>query len=165
VDSWACNIHTEEKRKFVELLQAIAASRDVRVTFVGGDVHIGGAGRLFSTNSTDALRDPYHMTQIVSSAIVNGPPPGAVVKALHKSAKTYALNDFTSEEMTEIFNQDVTGEELEHKMLLNRRNWCEVRELSGIELEFTIRVENPDHVGTKKYPILVHRLEVSEREP
>ncbi|KAF9168829.1 hypothetical protein BGX21_009387, partial [Mortierella sp. AD011] len=70
VDSWACNIHTEEKKKLVELLQAIAASRNVRVTFVGGDVHIGGAGRLFSTNFTDPLRDPYYMTQIVSSAIV-----------------------------------------------------------------------------------------------
>lgn len=74
------------------------------------------------------------------------------------------MNDFTSEEMTEIFNQDVTGADLEHKKLLNRRNWCEVRELSGLELEFTIRVENEDHVGTKKYPILVDRLEIAERE-
>ncbi|KAG0360257.1 hypothetical protein BGZ54_009644 [Gamsiella multidivaricata] len=104
------------------------------------------------------------MTQIVSSAIVNGPPPSAVIHALHSSSKTYALNDFTSEEMTEIFNQDVTGDALEHKKLLNRRNWCEVRELSGMELEFTIRVENLDHVGTKKYPVLVDRLESVERE-
>ncbi|KAF8927926.1 hypothetical protein BGZ58_010010, partial [Dissophora ornata] len=70
VDSWACNVHTEEKKKLVELLQAIAVSRDVRVTFIGGDVHIGGAGRLFGKDSTDPLRDPYHMTQIISSAIV-----------------------------------------------------------------------------------------------
>jgi len=164
VDSWACNVHTEEKKKFVELLQSISSQRGVRTTFVGGDVHVGGAGRLFGTNSTDRLRDPFHMTQIVSSAIVNGPPPGAVISALHKSAKTYPLNDYTSEEMTEIFNQDVTGEDLEHKMLLNRRNWCEVRELSGLELEFTIRVENEDHSGTRKYPILVDRLEVAARE-
>ncbi|GJJ68150.1 hypothetical protein EMPS_00496 [Entomortierella parvispora] len=164
VDSWACNIHTAEKKKLVELLQTIAVQRGVRVTFVGGDVHVGGAGRLFGTTSTSPLRDPYHMTQIVSSAIVNGPPPGAVISALHRSSKTYPLNDFTSEEMTEIFNQDVTGEDLEQKKLLNRRNWCEVRELSGFELEFTIRIENEDHVGTKKYPILVDRLEIAERE-
>jgi hypothetical protein len=94
----------------------------------------------------------------------SGPPPKAVIHALHKSAKTYPLNEHTSEEMTEIFNQDVTGEDLEHKMLLNRRNWCEVRELSGLELEFTIRVENEDHSGTRKYPILVDRLEVATRE-
>ncbi|KAF9102844.1 hypothetical protein BGX29_004111 [Mortierella sp. GBA35] len=164
VDSWACNVHTEEKRKFVELLQSISSQYGVRTTFVGGDVHVGGAGRLFGTNSTDRLRDPYHMTQIVSSAIVNGPPPGAVISALHKSAKTYPLNEHTSEEMTEIFNQDVNGEELENRYLLNRRNWCEVRELSGLELEFTIRVENEDHSGTKKYPILVDRLEIAQRE-
>ncbi|KAF9203287.1 hypothetical protein BGZ59_001724, partial [Podila verticillata] len=140
VDSWACNIHTEEKKKFIELLQAISKQSGVRVTFIAGDVHI------------------------VSSAIVNGPPPGAVIHALHNSAKTYPLNDTTSEQMTEIFNQDVTGEDLEHKMLLNRRNWCEVRELSGLELEFTIRVENEDHSGTKKYPVLVNRLEIDARE-
>lgn len=165
VDSWACNIHTEEKKKFVELLQAIATSRGVRVTFVGGDVHVGGAGRLFGTNSTDTLRDPYYMPQIVSSAIVNGPPPGGVIHALHKSSKTYALNDYTSEEMIDIFKQDVNGEELEHKKLLNRRNWCEVRELiTGQELEFTIRVENIDHSGTRKYPLRVERLELATRE-
>lgn len=165
VDSWACNIHTEEKKKFIELLQGISKQRGVRVTFIAGDVHVGGAGRLFSTDSTgDRLRDSNDMVQIVSSAIVNGPPPGAVIHALHSSAKTYPLNDTTSEQMTEIFNQDVTGEDLEHKMLLNRRNWCEVRELSGLELEFTIRVENEDHSGTKKYPVLVNRLEVEARE-
>ncbi|KAF9931996.1 hypothetical protein FBU30_009175 [Linnemannia zychae] len=164
VDSWACNVHTEEKRKFVELLQAVSSQYGVRTTFVGGDVHVGGAGRLFGTNNPNPLRDPYHMTQIVSSAIVNGPPPGAVIHALHKSAKTYPLNEHTSEEMTEIFSADVNGEDLEHKMLLNRRNWCEVRELSGLELEFTIRVENLDHSGTKKYPIVVTRLETEARE-
>ncbi|KAG0290551.1 hypothetical protein BGZ96_005972 [Linnemannia gamsii] len=164
VDSWACTIHTKEKKEFVELLQSISEQRGVRVTFVGGDVHVGGAGRLFGKNSTDRLRDPHHMTQIVSSAIVNGPPPSAVIHALHKSAETYDLNEYTSEEMTEIFHQDVNGEELEHKMLLNRRNWCEVRELSGLELEFTIRVENLDHSGTRKYPILVDRLEIAARE-
>ncbi|KAF9195462.1 hypothetical protein BGZ51_000037 [Haplosporangium sp. Z 767] len=159
VDSWACDVHTEEKRKMVELLQRIAVERNVRVTFVGGDVHVGGLGRLFSTESTEVLRDPYHMTQIVSSAIVNAPPPGAIISTLHASSKTYPLNEYTSEEMSDIFHKDVNGEELDNKKLLNRRNWCEVRELSGMELEFTLHVEKLDHVGSEKYPILVERLE------
>jgi len=163
VDSWACNVHTQEKRELVELLQRIAVDRSVRVTFVGGDVHVGGAGRLFGTEPTEVLRDPYHMTQIVSSAIVNGPPPGAVIHALHGSSKTYALNDKASEEMIDIFHQDVDGKDLEHKKLLNRRNWCEVRELSGMELEFTIHVENEDHVGSKRFPLAVDRLEFNRQ--
>ncbi|KAG0246790.1 hypothetical protein B0O80DRAFT_496385 [Mortierella sp. GBAus27b] len=163
VDSWACTIHTEEKKRLVEILQSIAVQRGVRVTFVGGDVHVGGAGRLFGTKSEDRLTDPYDMVQIVSSAIVNGPPPSAVITALHKASKTYKLNEHTSEQMTEIFHQDVDGKTLEHKKLLNRRNWCEVRErITDQQLKFTLRVENPDHVGTQKYPIVVDSLKARE---
>src|SRR5690554_5267069 len=85
----------------------------------------------------------------------SAPPPGAIISTLHKASKTYVLNEYTSEEMTEIFHNDVNGEELQHKKLLNRRNWCEVRELSGMELEFTLHVEKLDHVGSEKYPVLV----------
>ncbi|KAG0366300.1 hypothetical protein BGZ54_005559 [Gamsiella multidivaricata] len=143
VDSWACTVHTDEKKRLVEMLQAIAVQRGVRVTFVGGDVHVGGAGRLFGTQSTDRLSDPYDMVQVVSSAIVNGPPPGAVVSALHNASKTYILNEYTSEEMTEIFHQDLVNEG---------------------QLKFTLRVENVDHVGTKQYPIIVDSLQLAPRE-
>ncbi|KAG0225677.1 hypothetical protein BGW41_004590 [Actinomortierella wolfii] len=161
VDGWACDVHTDEKRAFVELLQKIARERNVRVTFVGGDVHLCGTGRLYSAESNDPLRDPYHMTQIISSAIVNGPPPDAVVSTLHATSKVFDLNEYTKEEMLTLFDKDVEGNERDDKKMYNRRNWCEVRELEGAELEFTIRVENMDHVGTKKYPTLVQRLEPS----
>ncbi|KAF9365180.1 hypothetical protein BGX34_011074 [Mortierella sp. NVP85] len=165
VDSWACTVHTEEKRRLVEMLQSIAVQCSVRVTFVGGDVHVGGAGRLFGTNSEDWLTDPYNMVQIVSSAIVNGPPPGAVITALHKASKTYTLNEYTSEKMTSVFQQDVDGKALENKKLLNRRNWCSVRERAPEEqLRFTLRVETLDHLGTVKYPLLVDSLKPAPRE-
>ncbi|KAF9570146.1 hypothetical protein BGW38_008777 [Lunasporangiospora selenospora] len=159
VDSWACTVHTEEKKKFVEMLQAIAAQYTVRVTFVGGDVHVGGAGRFFGTEKVDRLIDPYYMVQVVSSAIVNAPPPSAVISALHSSSKTYELNEYTSEKMTKIFPEDVDGSPLENQKLLNRRNWCSVRESEALEqLKFTLHVENVDHVGAKKYLILVNKL-------
>ncbi|KAG0254608.1 hypothetical protein BG011_005630 [Mortierella polycephala] len=165
VDSWACTVHAEEKKRLVELLQSIAVERNVRVTFVGGDVHVGGAGRLFGTESQDRLTDPYDMVQIVSSAIVNGPPPGAVVSALHSASKTYTLNEYTSEQMTEIFTTDVDGSPLNNKKLLNRRNWCEVREVyNDQQLKFTLRVENLDHVGVTEYPIVVDRLHAVPKE-
>ncbi|KAF9899970.1 hypothetical protein BX616_002756 [Lobosporangium transversale] len=163
VDSWACTVHTEEKKRLVEMLQQIAVQRSIRVTFVGGDVHVGGAGRLFGSASQDRLSDPYDMVQIVSSAIVNGPPPGAVITALHKTSKTYKLNEYTSEEMTEIFQQDVDGSPLENKKLLNRRNWCEVREKRAEEqLKFSLHVENLDHIGAQKYRLFVDSLRVNE---
>jgi len=84
---------------------------------------------------------------------------------LHSAAKTYSLNEHTSEQMTEIFHQDVDGTKLEHKKLLNRRNWCAVREqLQDEQLKFTLRVENLNHVGVQKYPILVDKLHTTPRE-
>ncbi|KAF8976558.1 hypothetical protein BGZ46_008172 [Entomortierella lignicola] len=165
VDSWACTVHTDEKKRLVELLQEIAVHKSVRVTFVGGDVHVGGAGRLFGADSKDRSTDPYDMVQIISSAIVNGPPPGAVISALHVSAKTYKLNEYTFEEMTDIFHKDADGAPLEKKKLLNRRNWCEVREKpEASQLTFTIRVENVDHVGVQEYPVVVSSLVATCRE-
>ncbi|KAF9115270.1 hypothetical protein BGX27_008391 [Mortierella sp. AM989] len=164
VDSWACTVHTDEKRKLVELLQTIAVRRGVRVTFVGGDVHVGGAGRLYGTDGKDRSVDPYDMVQIVSSAIVNAPPPGAVINALHASSKTYKLNEYTLEEMTDIFEKDVDDSPLEMKKLLNRRNWCEVREEPvGNQLTFTLRVENASFDGVREYPIVVDSLLASPR--
>lgn len=96
----------------------------------------------------------------------SGPPPGGVISALHATSKTYSLNEYTSEEMTEIFTKDVDGSPLDNKKLLNRRNWCSVREYhDNSQLKFTIRVENIDHVGTQKYPIIVEPLTVVHREP
>ncbi|KAF9430810.1 hypothetical protein BGZ94_003599 [Podila epigama] len=166
VDSWACTIHTAEKKRLVEMLQMIAVQRGVRVTFVGGDVHVGGAGRLFGTKSTDMKTDPYYMIQVISSAIVNGPPPSAVIGALHASSRTYALNEYTSEKMTKIFEKDVDGTPLENQKLLNRRNWCEVREHhEENKLQFNLRVEKLDHIGSQKYPIIVESLSAAPREP
>lgn len=105
----------------------------------------------------------FHTTAALYS--YSGPPPGAVIKALHVASKTYALNEYTSEEMTEIFQQDVDGQPLENKKLLNRRNWCEVRErVPEEQLKFTLRVENLDHVGTQKYPIVVDSLKLPREE-
>lgn len=103
---------------------------------------------------------------LLTPSINSGPPPGGVITALHATSKTYALNEYTSEQMTEIFDKDVDGTPLDNKKLLNRRNWCSVREYhEKSQLKFTIRVENIDHVGTQKYPIFVEPLTVAPREP
>jgi hypothetical protein len=67
--------------------------------------------------------------------------------------------------MTSVFQQDVDGKALENKKLLNRRNWCSVRERAAEEqLRFTLRVETLDHLGTVKYPLLVDSLKPAPRE-
>lgn len=48
VDHWDANTHKHERRFFVERLQAVAKAREARVSFLSGDVHCGGVGRLYS---------------------------------------------------------------------------------------------------------------------
>lgn len=48
VDHWDANAHLGERRFFVESLQAVAKAREARVSFISGDVHCAGIGRLYS---------------------------------------------------------------------------------------------------------------------
>lgn len=68
------------------------------------------------------------MPNIISSAIVNTPPPDALADLLNKRNKVHHLDDVTDEDMIPIFTHDVTGKPRNNKRLLNRRNWCAIRE-------------------------------------
>ena len=68
------------------------------------------------------------MPNIISSAIVNTPPPDTLADLLNKRNKIHHLDDETDENMIPIFTHDVTGKPRNNKRLLNRRNWCSIRE-------------------------------------
>lgn len=81
-DHWSSAAHEKEKAELLSAVVAVARARQVRVTFVAGDVHLcavtylksrGGAGRVQAT-------DPGFVTHIVTSAIGNKPPGDFVVK-------------------------------------------------------------------------------------
>ncbi|KAJ3299828.1 hypothetical protein HK104_006762 [Borealophlyctis nickersoniae] len=147
VDHWTNPHHETERRVFIERLQAFALERSIRVTFLGGDVHCCGAGRLYSTQpGLDPARDHRYMLQIISSAIVNTGPPAAVITMLHASSNNpIPLNDTTMESMLESFPEDSDGTSLKMKKLNPRRNYCIVSMPGGYgsgELEFVLRVEH-----------------------
>ena len=48
IDHWDAKAHLGERAAFVERLQQIAKAREVRVSFVSGDVHVGGVGRMYT---------------------------------------------------------------------------------------------------------------------
>lgn len=126
------------------------------------------------------------MYQIVTSAIVNVPPPAMVMKLLHNNKILYlpqngvrstnAPSD-TKEEMLEIFQTDVTGVMREHKKLMGRRNYAifvafdpamvgqSFPEKPGqqgplsLAVDFIVQGEN-GHAPTVKYgPVVIPRVE------
>ncbi|KAL1889402.1 hypothetical protein Cpir12675_005802 [Ceratocystis pirilliformis] len=107
-DHYTAKTHKLERREMVERLQAIAAEFSVRVTFLGGDVHLAAMGRFYSNPSLKipAERDFRFMQNIVSSAIVNKPPPQAVANLLAKRNKIHHLNKETDETLLNMFDRD-----------------------------------------------------------
>jgi hypothetical protein len=75
------------------------------------------------------------MYQIISSSIVDAPPPPYVIKLLHNNKapyvpvngqrSNYAPSD-TKEDMMEIFQLDVNGQPLAHKRVMGRRNYVAI---------------------------------------
>ena len=68
------------------------------------------------------------MPNIISSAIVNTPPPEMMSDILNKRNKTHHLDPETHENMIPMFSHDVDGKARNNKRLLPRRNWCSIRE-------------------------------------
>ena len=68
------------------------------------------------------------MANIVSSAIVNTPPPNNMADILNRRNKTHHLDGDTDEDMIPMFTHDVNGKLRNNKRLLPRRNWCSIRE-------------------------------------
>jgi hypothetical protein len=167
MDHWTHANHDHERTMVIRTLQEIAFSRRLRVTLVSGDVHCCGVGYLYDPN---APQDHKLMYQIVTSAIVNVPPPGMVIKLLHNNDKLYVpqLNSRqgtkvvsdTKEEMMELFAKDVDGKDLGNlKKLLPRRNYAICKGGEDLGEIWEICVERGRGSETVKYgPIAIPRL-------
>jgi hypothetical protein len=96
---------------------------------ISGDVHLGAIGQFYSNPKHGIAKDKDHryMPNIISSAIVNAPPPDTLADVLNKRNKVHHLDADTDEDMIPIFTHDVTGKPRNNKCLLNRRNWCSIK--------------------------------------
>ena len=103
------------------------------MTFLSGAMDVSGAGLVHDPSKPS---DHKTMYQLISSPIVNTPPPSYVVKLLHSSQKplyvplnghrsTNAISD-TKEDMMEIFTQEPDGRPREMRKLMGRRGYVAV---------------------------------------
>lgn len=76
-DHYTARTHKKERLQLVLDLQALAAEFSIRITILGGDVHLAAVGRFYSNPKLGipAANDHRYMANIISSAIVNKPPP------------------------------------------------------------------------------------------
>ncbi|KAF2108056.1 hypothetical protein BDV96DRAFT_287096 [Lophiotrema nucula] len=107
-DHYTAHQHKHERRDLVHMLQNLAKKQSVRVSILGGDVHLAAIGRFYSKPKLGipAEQDWRYMPNIISSAITNKPPPAAVANLLAKRNKIHHLDHETDETLLEIFDRD-----------------------------------------------------------
>lgn len=129
-DHWTAKHHKAERNWFIQELQELAADKSVRITILGGDVHLAAVGQFYSNKKLGIPKDRDHryMPNVISSAIVNTPPPELMADILNKRNKVHHLDDETDEDMIPMFTHDVDGKPRNNHHLLPRRNWCSIRE-------------------------------------
>ena len=132
-DHWTARHHKQERNWFIEELQELAAEKSIRVTILGGDVHLAAIGQFYSSPQLNIPKDRDHryMPNVISSAIVNTPPPELMADILNKRDKKHYVekeHKETLEDMIPMFTHDVDGKNRNNKRLLPRRNWCSIRE-------------------------------------
>ena len=107
-DHYTARQHKKERRDLIQRLQAIAKENNIRVSILGGDVHLAALGRFYSKPklAIPAEHDHRYMANIISSAITNKPPPKAVANLLARRNKIHHLNHDTDETLLSMFDKD-----------------------------------------------------------
>ena len=124
-DHYTARQHKRERRDLLLRLQQLAAKHSVRVTILGGDVHLAALGKFYSSPKADPkpsseAADPRFMVNIVSSAITNKPPPQLVANMLARRNKIHHLDHHTDETLISLFN-DAAVEDPEVKAHLGKK--------------------------------------------
>ncbi|KIJ68942.1 hypothetical protein HYDPIDRAFT_80069 [Hydnomerulius pinastri MD-312] len=164
-DHWTAKSHKKERNWFIQQLQGIARMKRVRITFLSGDVHCAAVGVLKTLvrnkggkdNRATSIEIPpstdyRYMINVVTSAIVNTPPPNGVITMVSTLAtKTHKTlhHAETDETMIPIFTHEPNGSlRAKNKYIMGRRNWCAVWwDTNTGELVFDIRVEKEKGLG------------------
>lgn len=107
-DHYTARQHKKERKDLMLRLQNLAHENDVRVTILGGDVHLAAVGRFYSKPSLaiPPEKDHRYMANIISSAITNKPPPKAVANLLARRNKIHHLDHQTDETLMHMFDKD-----------------------------------------------------------
>ena len=144
VDHWTGVHHSEERRKVVEGFQQLAIDRQLRISFISGDVHCAALGRFYSYPKMQHLAmDPFFMPQVITSAIINVPPPPMAVKLMHSFDHAgNRINNHTREKMVRFFKTRHPREE----KVLAKRNFLIVEGHEDGALKMSLFVEDHAHM-------------------
>ncbi|KAF4632418.1 hypothetical protein G7Y89_g5706 [Cudoniella acicularis] len=141
-DHYTAGTHKKERLMLVHKLQELAAEFSVRISILGGDVHLAAVGRFYSNLKLNIpiVNDHRYMVNIISSAIVNKPPPQAVANLLARRNKIHHLDQNTDETLMKYFDKDPgTSQKTAqfNHVTMPSRNWAMITENSGTQAQLS----------------------------
>jgi len=141
-DHYTAHQHKKERKGLILQLQNLAREHSVRVTILGGDVHLAALGRFYSNpkQNIPATADWRFMTNVISSAITNKPPPTAVANLLARRNKIHHLDTETDETLLNLFDVDPAHDRGDVKNKTQDKNHCTMPSRN-----FAVITESRDH--------------------
>jgi len=149
-DQYISRHHKKERLYLLQMLQAFSVKHGIRVTILGGDVHLAALGRFYSNPrlGIPLSNDHRYMVNVISSAIRNRPPPKGVADLLARRCKIHHLDASTDESMFEIFGHNPGGQKNssdENKTIMPSRNFTVISEntaqsIEGLQQDLTIEL-------------------------
>jgi hypothetical protein len=129
-DHWTAKHHKAERNWLIQELQDLAREKSIRITILGGDVHLAAIGQFYSNKELHIPKDKdwRYMPNIISSAIVNTAPPNMMADVLNRRNKVHKLDRDTDETMIPMFSHDVDSSRRNNQALMPRRNFCVISE-------------------------------------
>lgn len=178
-DHWCARHHKKERNYLITRLQDFGAKHGIRVTILSGDVHLASVGRFRSklhlhhptpSGSTsqankEILTQPENdvrlMLNIISSAVVNTPPPDGMVKLLQARAKLHTFDFQTNEDTIPLFQFSADGKTKRvHDSFYNNRNWSDIIPVQNVienqYLQNTLKIKLNDKI----VPNIVGKLDL-----
>lgn len=133
-DHYTARNHKKERLDLMHRLQTLAQQFSVRITILGGDVHLAALGRFYSNPKLNlpAEQDHRYMANIISSAITNKPPPKPVANLLARRNKIHHLDHDTDETLMKMFDKQPGGKEKGaefNKVTMPSRNYACITEV------------------------------------
>ncbi|WFD25813.1 hypothetical protein MNAN1_000779 [Malassezia nana] len=153
-DHWCSHHHKKERNQLIEQTQMIAKEKKLRITFLSGDVHAASCGVFSSETEIRPEQDYKYSLALITSAIVNAPPPPAVIKMTNKLATKQhrSLHHVaTRETMLPLFELDLNDQPNKQKYIMGARNWCAANyDEATNEILFQLRIEKKQGSGRAK---------------
>lgn len=165
-DHWCSKNHKRERNLLLQRLTQFGARHGVRITILSGDVHLCCFGRLktkmhlhphahmlegvdIDEKNRDVTAnpesDPRLIFNVVSSAIINAPPPDAMASLLNKRSSIHHYDRYTDEDVVPIFTTNPDGSERSNHQFLNKRNWSDLVLVKH-------SAAHQSQIGTTKFP-------------